>query len=384
MPQLLVFKPTEDAYIDGGSFPKMYDNFGGSPYLECGWRKAILLRFRISGLPADSTVESVTLDLINAGGSATGTNYLRELNTRSWTEFGATWGMAVLYNRHWVRHFRRSDWYTGFYSGEDYGGTNISTLASDAQAPIGATFTFVSTAAFTNLLQRYAGTGGKLDLCVPLGCGFKCYSRNSAFPPQLRVTYRLAKPVVSSFAPLSTTSSGTTITISGLNFGTSAAMLENITLVNQGGGDDYDLDNQSWTSSKQISGDVPAAATPGTYKIRVVIDGQAGMSQETFAVNSTLPLVSSISPPQGKPSQPLSLTIIGQNFDAPVTEVTFIGQRNQGERPAAGFTRISSTEIQATPPGNLPVGRYRLRITADGESAVSDVTFSSILGPVVW
>jgi len=51
-------------------------------------------------------------------------------------------------------------------------------------------------------------------------------------------------------------------------------MLENITLVNQGGGYDYDLDNQSWTSSQQISGDVPAAATPGTYKIRVVIDGQ--------------------------------------------------------------------------------------------------------------
>ena len=55
-----------------------------------------------------------------------------------------------------------------------------------------------------------------------------------------------------------------------------------------------------------------------------------------------------------------------------------------GLEAAASFTRISGTEITATPPGTLPVGRYRIRVTADGESTVSDGEYACRLGPVVW
>ena len=140
----------------------------------------------------------------------------------------------------------------------------------------------------------------------------------------------------------------------------------------------------SWTSSTQVAGDVPSAAVPGTYKLRVTIDGQSATSQQTFSFVSTGPSISSLSPTSAKPSQPALLTIGGANFDSPVSEVTLLGQQNQGQHPAASFTRVSSSQITATTPAGLPVGQYRIRVTADGEQAVSSSLFSSVLGPVIW
>ena len=259
----LTSAPIEDTYLRCSQDYQYYANYGGYSTLECGPQRAILLRFQINGIPAGSTIEQVSLELTKNGWAVTGTNYLREVTTNSWTEFGACWAMAIRFWRYWrepIREPLHSG--KGFGTGRDYGNTNISTLNSNAADPDGTVLIFTSTAAFVTLLQAYAGASGQLDLCSPIGSGFVCDSRHSTNPPQLKVTYRLAPPAISSFSPLSTSSTGTTINISGSNFGPGASTLDNITLVNQGAGSDYDLDNRTWASSSQISGDVPAAAVP--------------------------------------------------------------------------------------------------------------------------
>ena len=383
MSQTATFTPVADTWLDGDSFLGMLVNYGGSSQLRCSYRRAILFRFCVAGIPAGSTVDSVTLDVVKNGACNSGTNYLRGMYSKNWTEYGATWGMAVHYQVNWVIPFIRETWDTGF-SNKDYYGVNISTLVSDSSASDGTTFTFVSTGEFVALLQGCVGTTKYLDLCVPIGCGFRCYSRSTAYPPKLEVAYTLPAPVVSSFDPTSTTSSGTTVTVYGQNFGLDSGMLDSIALVNQGAGSDYNLDNLVWTSAQQVAGDVPASAVPGTYKLRVTIDGQSADSQQTFSFVSTGPSISAVSPASAKPSRPAAITIDGAYFDLPISEVTLIGQQNQGQRAVASFTRVSTSQITATTPAGLPVGQYRIRVTADGEQAVSDSLFSSVLGLVVW
>jgi len=385
MSQLLSFTPIADTYVHCDTGEAFLTNHGGGAYLRCGPQYAFLLRFWVEGIAAGGTVESVTLEMVKNGVAADGTNYLREMLNHTWTEFGATYAHAVMQKYWWWGGpFVQTTCNHGFGTGLDYGNSNISTLTSSSSAENGTVFTFVSTGAFTSLLQRYAGSPGKLDLCCPIGIGFWASSRSGGYPPQLKLTYRLAAPAISSFSPPSATSAGTTIAVQGSNFGLAAGDLDGIRLINQGSGGDWELDDQTWIGGQEVRGDLPGGAAYGTYRIRVTIDGQSCLSQDTFAFNPSGPYISSISPESGKAAQQPVITIAGQNFDPPVSEVVLVGQKSQGEKAAASFTRISGTEITATPPGTLPVGRYRIRVTADGESMVSDGEYACRLGPVVW
>ncbi len=385
MSQQVSFTPIADTYVHCETAGAFLQNHGGGAHLRCGPQYAFLLRFWIEGVPAGSTIESVTLEMVKSGWAADGTNYLREMLNHTWTEFGATYAHAVM-QKHWWwgGPFVATVCSNGFGTGLDYGNTNISTLTSSASAADGTVFTFVSTGAFTSLLQGYAGAPDKLDLCSPIGVGFRASSRSGGYPPQLKVTFRLAAPAIGSFHPLSTTSTGTTISVQGSNFGLAAGDLDGMRLMHQEGGSDCELVNQSWISGAEVRGDLPAGADYGTYRVRVTIDGQSCLSQGTFVYNPSGPYISSISPESGKAPQQPEITITGLNFDPPVSEVVFVGQKNQGEKAAASFTRISGTEITATPPGTLPVGRYRIRVTADDEATVSDDEYACRLGPVVW
>lgn len=385
MSRELSFTPIADTYLMRTSPIYRELNFGGADTTQCGPQRAMLLRFRISGIPSGSVVQSVTLTLTKADWANTGTNYLRELTTHTWTEYGATDAMAVFDRVYWAcGSYDPYDKLQGFCSGMDYGSTNISTVNSNSADPNGTEYTFPSTTAFVALLQDFVGTTADCELCIPNGVGFVCQARQGSYPPLLTVTFQLPSPLITSFSPQSTTATGTTITMDGENFGCADSDLENIQLINQGQGSDYDLSNQIWTSSQQVKGDVPGAAQPGTYRLRVTIDGQSCDSQETFDYNSPGPLVTSINPSSAKPSQIPVLTISGSGFEAPVIEVSFVGQATQGERSAAGFTRVSSTEITATAPSNLASGSYKLRITANGLSSVSGQTFRCKLGPATW
>jgi hypothetical protein len=385
MSHLSTFTPSGDTYIHCLSAEGFIENYGGSTILHCGSKFGMLLRFQVSGIPAGATVEAVTLDLVKTGSASSGQNYLREMFNHTWTEYGATWAYAVLYQHWWWGGpFTALYCSNGFGTGLEYGNSNISTLTSTAGVADGTVFTFISTAAFIALLQRYAGSNGTLDLCCPFGAGFSASSRSGSYPPQLKVTFRLAAPTISSFSPLSATVSGTTITVQGSNFGLEAGDLDNIKLLNQGGGGDYNLTNQTWISGTQVRGDLPASAAYGTYRLQVTIDGQSCTSSETFAYYPSGPYIASITPGLGKAMNPPTVSLQGYNFNSPVTEVVLVGQANQGEHAAASFTRVSSSQITAVPPLELPLGRYRVRVIAGGATTLSDGEYCCRLGPVVW
>lgn len=385
MSPTLTFNPLADTYLDRTSPPQREVNFGGDSVLRSGSQLSAILRFHIQGLPQGATVQSASLEIVKAGSTGTGTSYLREMDRIGWTEYGATDAMAVFDTVFWAcGEYNPYDNSTGFGSGLDYAATNLSTLQTNSSDPNGTLYTFASTTAFVNLLQCYVNISEILDICIPFGAGLTFYSRSGATSPALKVQYALSPPQISSFSPLSTSSTGITITVYGSNFGTGSSSLDSIQLTNQGPGSDYTLTNKTWVISQEVKGDVPAEALPGTYIIRVTISGQSADSQGTFAFNDPGPSISSLSPANAKVSQGHVLTINGSNFNSPVTQVALVGQANQGEKSPDSFTLVSTTQITASLPTNLPIGPYRVRVVADGNSTLSEQTFSSVVGPVVW
>ncbi len=85
--ECITISPTDDAMI---STPPKSQNFGNNPLLRVGGKDESLLRFDLSGLPAETQIDSATLRLyVNGAGGDTPVNVHRA--TAAWAEASVTY-----------------------------------------------------------------------------------------------------------------------------------------------------------------------------------------------------------------------------------------------------------------------------------------------------
>lgn len=175
-------------------------------------------------------------------------------------------------------------------------------------------------------------------------------------------------PTVTSVSPTAgPTSGGTTVLITGTNFGNSTAVKFGATSA-----------GFTVNSTTQITAIAPAGSA-GTVDVRVTTS--AGTSPTSAADQFTYlapPAVTSISPASGPAAGGTAVTINGSNFSG-ATAVTF------GATAASGFTVNSASQITATAPGGT--GTVDVRITTSGgtstTSAADQFTFISTVAPSI-
>jgi hypothetical protein len=160
-------------------------------------------------------------------------------------------------------------------------------------------------------------------------------------------------PTISSFSPSSGTA-GTSVTITGGNFSTTAA--SNSVAFN---GTSATVTSATIT---EIVATVPSGATTG--RISVTVNNLTATSSSDFTVT---PSITSFSPASG--SVGTTVTIAGTGFDTAKANdvVKFNGV-------TATVTSATSTEIVATVPSGAATGQ--ITITVDGQSAISSSIFT--------
>jgi IPT/TIG domain/Chitobiase/beta-hexosaminidase C-terminal domain len=162
----------------------------------------------------------------------------------------------------------------------------------------------------------------------------------------------IAPPTVTSVSPSTgTTAGGTSVTITGTNFGAGATVTFGSNAAT----------NVVVVSSTQITATTPAGSI-GAVTVTVTANGQSGSLTNgfTYVVPAT---VTSVSPNTGATVGGTSVTLTGMNFAAGAT-VTF------GGSAATGVVVVSSTQITAkTPAGSA--GAVTVTVTNPGVSGGS-------------
>ncbi|MGK5013095.1 putative Ig domain-containing protein [Janthinobacterium sp. MDB2-8] len=225
-------------------------------------------------------------------------------------------------------------------NGTNFGGVTAVSFGGTAAS----SFTFNSATQITATAP--AGTG-TVDVRVTTGGGTSAAGAADQF------TY-LATPTVSSISPTSgPAAGGTSVTITGTNFG-------GVTAVTFGG---TAASSFTFNSPTQITATAPFGT--GTVDVRVTTGG--GTSATSAADQYTYiaaPTVSSISPSTGLTSGGTSVIITGANLSG-ATAVRFGGSN------ASGFTVNSATQITATAPAGVAGTVDVTVITGGGTSAIS-------------
>ena len=225
-------------------------------------------------------------------------------------------------------------------NGTNFGGVTAVTFGGTAAS----SFTFNSATQITATAP--AGTG-TVDVRVTTGGGTSAAGAADQF------TY-LATPTVSSISPTSgPAAGGTSVTITGTNFG-------GVTAVTFGG---TAASSFTFNSPTQITATAPFGT--GTVDVRVTTGG--GTSATSAADQYTYiaaPTVSSISPTSGPATGGSSVIITGANLSG-ATAVRFGGSN------ASGFTVNSATQITATAPAGVAGTVDVTVITGGGTSAIS-------------
>lgn len=173
-------------------------------------------------------------------------------------------------------------------------------------------------------------------------------------------------PVVQSISPTQGDSSGgTTITITGQNFLSGAA-------VAVGGKAAAQITFLSATSMRAVT---PAHA-PGLAEVQVINpDAQRGVLFDAFTYNAAPPpLVTTIAPVSGPSAGGTTVTITGTNFQSGAT-VLFGGAN------ATNVTVTSASQIQATTPPNAPGTVDVIVRNADSQFATLPGAFSYFSSP---
>ena len=220
--------------------------------------------------------------------------------------------------------------------------TSPSTTSLTVLVPDGAI-----TGPITVMVSGQTGTSGTTIFTVP------------------NTTPALPAPVISGFTPKEG-APGVSVTITGQNF--SATANENI--VRFGGIKAADPTSPSAIS---LTVEVPANAPSGT--ISVEVDGQTGISEDSFTVLAPsappVPEVAGFTPDRGPVGT--SVTITGQNFSATANEniVRFGGIK------AADPTSPSAISLTVEVPANAPSGTISVEV--DGQTGISEDSFTVLI-----
>jgi len=166
-------------------------------------------------------------------------------------------------------------------------------------------------------------------------------------------------PTITSFTPTNGTA-GTTVTITGTNFSTTAA---NNTVAFNG-----TASTVSAATATQLTVAVPTGATTG--KITVKVGDYTATSTADFTVNatsSTAPTITSFTPSSGAIGT--SITITGTNFSTTAANntVTINGL-------AATVTAATATSLTVTIPAGATTGA--ISVTVNGQTATSSASFT--------
>ncbi|MES2332510.1 MAG: LamG-like jellyroll fold domain-containing protein [Bacteroidota bacterium] len=195
-------------------------------------------------------------------------------------------------------------------------------------------------------------------------------------------------PAVTALSPsVVSAASPAQVTITGTNFGTSAASITGITYGVSGTGNTVVAGTIVWVSPTQIKF-TPSALTLGTiYKVIVTVNGTASaVSAATFnAVPQST--VTAISPVNVSTLVPTLVTLTGTNFGnsaADINNIIFTG--GPGFTVNTGIVWVDATHIQFQTPAGLPATTtYRATVTVGGQVgtiSAPPATFSTLALPV--
>jgi hypothetical protein len=165
-------------------------------------------------------------------------------------------------------------------------------------------------------------------------------------------------PTITSFLP-TTGSTGTSVVITGTNFGCTTSVMFNTTAATT-----YVVN-----SATQITATVPTGATTGPLHVTTTGGGPAN-SATNFTVVAG-PTITSFTPTSGAVGT--SVTITGTNLTG-VTAVKFNGV-------TATFTTSTATSVTATVPTGATTGK--ITVTTPGGTATSATDFTVTTGPTV-
>ncbi|WP_312317284.1 IPT/TIG domain-containing protein [Stenotrophomonas sp.] len=238
-------------------------------------------------------------------------------------------------------------------AGPGTGGTTVVITGTNLSGATAVTFGGTAATSYTvNSATRItatapAGAAGTVDIRVTTVGGTSATSAADQF------TY-VSAPTVTSVSPTAgPVTGGTTVVITGTNFGGATAVTFGATAAT----------NYAVNSATQITATAPAGAA-GTVDIRVTtVGGTSATSAADQYTYVSAPTVTSVSPAAGPTAGGNAVVITGVNL-AGTTTVLF------GGTPASGFTVNSSTQITAGAPANA-AGTFNVRVvTAGGVSAV--------------
>lgn len=227
-------------------------------------------------------------------------------------------------------------------------GTNFVTGATATVGGVNAPVTSVASDGASLTMMLPALTPGSYPVVVTVG------GTASAAFSSLAVT--AANPVVTSFAPTSTTS-GSNITITGTGLAPGAT-------VTIGGGSATVVGTPTGTS---LTATVPALASGSSYSVVATVAGVQATAPTALTITSGTP-APTISACTGTING--SMTVTGANFVTGSTTVTL----NSSSAPT---TVVTATSITATVPAGVIAGSAPVVVTVSGQSATSTCTISA-------
>lgn len=239
-------------------------------------------------------------------------------------------------------------------------------LTKTGEADIIATnIQLVSKNELTCTLDLKGKTVGKWDLIV-YNVGSITKKEKPATPPGT-FTITANAPIVSAIIPkMGLKDTVVPVSVTGANFKNGAKVV-----LSAPGLTDINGSSVKIISQSQISCDLNlSGATPGVYDVKVINpDGQYGVLNKAFAVDSQSPMIKMIIPNRGTNDGPITVILTGKNFDKKASaKLSKSGKEIEGSNTSVVSSDNASTTFNLN---DQEPGSYDVILTnPDGKSGV--------------